>query len=351
MRQRQAYNTVRQRWRGSFRAAAAVVLALLLIVLLAACEAGSTYVIPTDPPTATATFTPSPTRTPGVNASPSPFPTRIAQATGGPSPTPLIGATRTPVPPDFPTATRVFDPNAPRIEFFTSDPLSVEPGNSVTLFWSTRGVSSAVIYRMDAEGVRSQAYNVAADGSLAIDTSSSERGRLRFVLTIGEGADYTEQELTVALECPVEWFFSPAPDDCASAAAAETRIIDQTMERGRMLFIESTNTVYALFNDGAQPAWLSFENRYDPEVHPSREENAPPEWIQPLHELGYVWRGNNDVRSRLGLGQAEAVEFDGFLQTAPASGQDEILYISGANGVVLQLLPDNELWQIIGGPR
>ncbi|MCA9912610.1 MAG: hypothetical protein KC496_04660, partial [Anaerolineae bacterium] len=111
------------------RAGVSCLLLVLLAFALSACEATANYVIPTEPPTVTETYTPSPSRTPGSDM-PTRQPTQVvvqAQVTGGPTPTPLFGATRTPVPEDFPTATRPFDPNAPRIEFFTSDPLSVQP--------------------------------------------------------------------------------------------------------------------------------------------------------------------------------------------------------------------------------
>lgn len=324
---------------------------LVFLLLLSSCEAGTVLVVPTDPPTETATYTASPTRTPGHNATPTRQPTRVAQSTGGPSPTPLFGASRTPIPENYPTSTRAFNPNAPRIEFFTSDPLTIEPGAIVTLYWSTRGVDKAVIYRLDEDGNRTQAYNVAAAGNLPIDTLSSERGELGFLLSIGEGADSAQETITIPLECPVEWFFIPAPDECATASPTETRIVDMTMERGRLVYIEELDTIYALFNDGQQPAWSSFENRYNPEIHPAREESAPPEWIQPLDQLGYVWRTQSDVRARLGLGLQEAVSLDGFIQTAPARGGREVIYLTGLNGVVLQIVPGNDLWQIIGGPR
>lgn len=326
---------------------------VFLALLLGACEASASYVVPTDLPTETATFTPSPSRTPGSDI-PTRQPTQVVQvaaATGGPSPTPLFGSTRTPVPDDFPTATRPYNPNAPRIEFFASDPLSIPPGQTVTLFWSSRGVDSAVIYRLDEDGIRSQAYNVEPDGNLPITTRSSERGELRFVLTIGEGADTVEETLTIPLECPVEWFFSPSPEDCASDIATETFIIDQQMERGRLLYIEASDSVYALFNDGQPPGWLRFDNNYNPEIHPDRDPNAPLDFIQPLAQLGYVWRSDDDVRNRLGLGLADAATFEGFIQSAPGNGSSETLYISGSNGVVLQLLPGGEIWQIIGGPQ
>lgn len=324
----------------------------LFIAVLVACAPTARPIIPTDPPTATASLTPSPISSERVNRIPTLAPIFDPDDPNAPTATSLFGATRTPIPPDFPTATRAYNATTPRIDYFSSDPLSVAPGDEVTLYWSTRNVDAAVIYRVDQDGIRSQVYNVVPDGNLTIDTDLDERGSLRYVLSIGRGADAVEELLVILLECPNDWFFVPVPADCANDEAVSTQIIDMQMERGRFLYVESNNTIYALFNDGAgdQPAWLSFENRFDPDVHASREENAPPEWIQPLNELGYVWRGNGDVRNRLGLGLADAIQFEGFIQNS-GRGNRELLYISGSNGVILQLEAGGDVWQIIGAPR
>src|SRR5688572_23567479 len=61
-------------------------LAIICILILSACDAGTELIVPTDPPTVTPTFTPSPSRrTPGRDATPTQRPTQIAQVTGGPS--------------------------------------------------------------------------------------------------------------------------------------------------------------------------------------------------------------------------------------------------------------------------
>lgn len=319
-----------------------------LLLLSAGCQASAVAIIPTALPSPTASFTPSPTRRPATNVTPTIRPTQAPELGQGLlSPTPLLGATRTPLPPDAPTATRLFNPNAPRIEFFTSDPLSVQPGGSLTLFWSARGISSAVIYRLDEQGNRTQVFNVAPDGNLPISTRRSERGELVFVLSAGEGDNRSEQRLVIPLQCPIQWFFTPPPDDCPSAEAQEITLDDQTFERGRMIFVQERNIIYVLFNDGQTPAWLALENRYDPAIHPERDENAPPSFIQPLRELGLVWRTNEEVRNRLGLGLAEALRINAYIQSAPASNQRESIYISGANGEVLYLLPNGSQWLII----
>lgn len=321
---------------------------IVMVVVMSACQARTVVLIPTDLPTLTATLTPSPTRTPALNVTPTLRPTQpviVGQAT----PTALLGASRTPAAAQFASPTpRPANPNAPRIEFFTSDPLSAPPGTEVTLYWSARGVDNAVIYRLDADDKRTQVYNVAPDDSLTIQTRTSERGEMRFLLTIGANDTYSEATVTIPFQCPVEWFFVPSPALCASSAPEETRLIDQTFERGRMIYVASRDIIYVLFNDGQTPSWLSFENRYDPTIHPDRDLNAPPTFIQPLAELGYLWRTNDLVRNRLGLGLADAVAFDGNVQGAPVRNGVEDIYLSGADGKVINALAGGEQWLLIG---
>lgn len=325
------------------RALASCLAAALL--LLAGCEAASLPVVPTARPTETATPTGAPTRTPGRDATPSPAPTDPpASPTGGPSPTPLFG-----LPAEAqPTTSAVVNPNAPRIEFFTTDVLSVAPGDTLNLYWSTRNTTSANIYRMD-RGVRNQLWSVGPDGSLNVPTRRADRGSVEFLLTVGDGAQTAEQVLTIPVRCPDVWFFQPAPNDCPAGPARETRLTEQPFERGRMIYVESTDIIYALLNDGFAPAWIALESRYDPAIHPESEPNfvPPTGFYQPVKELGFIWRGNDVIRNRLGLGVQPDFSSLGFIQSYVTSQGDTTLYISSADGSVLQLLPGGEQWQII----
>jgi hypothetical protein len=321
---------------------------LITLLVLTACGATFEQVIPTERPTATETFTPSATRTPG-RGEPAITPTFVpVTATGGPSPTPLLGATSTTV--AQAAAPTAVNPNAPRIEYFTSDSiLGVAPGSSLTLFWSTRGTDTAVIYRLDRTGQRTQLWNVTPDGSLTVATRSSDRGTVEFILSVGEGALLAEMRLSIPLACPDQWFFSPTPNECPTAPAQPSALIEEPFERGRMLYIANNDSVYALFNDGFEPAWVAFDNRYDPAVHPESIENfvPPPNFYQPLAILGFVWRGNDTVRNRLGLALQPQSDYEGFVQSAFDASGDELTYISSVDGSVLLLLPGGESWQII----
>ncbi|MBC8100329.1 MAG: hypothetical protein H7Y11_12865 [Armatimonadetes bacterium] len=277
-------------------------------------------------------------------------------ATGGPSPTPLFGAASTAIGAPA-TIARVDNPNAPRIEFFTTDAESVAPGSDVTLFWSTRNVEGAVIYRLNQNRERTLTYNIPPDGSEGVRVGENERGRVDFVLVVGKGAQAVEQTLSIAILCPVAWFFQPAPQACPSGEAQPTAIITQDFERGRMLYIGERDRVYVLFNDERAPAWIDFANLYDPAIHPERDESfelalARTGLYQPAATLGFVWRGNDTVRNRLGVGVNPEAQFEGTVQRAPTVGADgddgaDSLYITTGTGTVLELLPGGESWRII----
>ena len=326
----------------------------LTLLFVAGCGASAEVVVPTARPTSTTTPTEAPTRTPARDVTPTAIPTNPAMtATGGPSPTPLFGAASTQVA-ALPTQESVsLNPNAPRIEFFTSDSSAIAPGGTVTLYWSTRGARDAVIYQM-VRGVRNRVWNVGPDGSLPVTTSRNDRGTADFVLTVGEGSTYVEQTLSVPLACPDVWFFVPPPEACPSSPAQDTQLIEEPFERGRMIYVGSTDQVYALFNDGEAPAWLELANRFDPAIHPEQDEAfaaaIPPGYYQPLRRLGFVWRGNDTVRNRLGLAIQPEASYTGFAQSSTTPEGAQTYYLSSADGTVLQLLPQGEAWQIITPP-
>ncbi|MFN8530708.1 MAG: hypothetical protein U0670_19045 [Anaerolineae bacterium] len=323
-----------------------------LAVILAACEPAAHQIVPTARPTLTETPTIAPTFTTDANATATDTPTRPpTTATFGPTPTPLFGPTSVAQVVQNPNQTPTLNPNAPRIEFFTTDSASVAPGEPVNLYWSSRNATSANIYRL-VNGVRNQVYSsLGPDGQLSVPTRRSDRGALDFVLSVSDGQLSAERTLSIPLACPDTWFFQPAPDACPLTPPQETNIIEEPFERGRMVYIQTTDSIYALFNDGAAPAWIVLTNRYNPATDPDSEPsfNPPPGLYQPLRVLGFVWRGNDTVRNRLGLATNPEFAFSGFVQSS-RQGEAETLYATSADGSVLQLLPQGDLWQIITPP-
>jgi hypothetical protein len=327
---------------------------ILAALALAACEPGALPVIPTERPTASPTAEPS--ATPTLDASPTQTDTPTPAITGGPTPTPLLGPTRTPDRTAQFQITRPANPNAPYIEFFRASPATANPGGSFDLFWSSRNVPHAVIYRLDPAGQRTLVYNVAPFGRQSITLGARERVQVEYELVIGEGSNEVTQRLTVPLACPIAWFFTPAPESCPVEDATSSGVVEQTFERGRMIYVASENRIYVLYNDGATPAWASFEDRYRPGVDPERDENwdrafAGTGFVQPVGRLGLLWRGLDVVRNRLGSGTAPELSFEGYYQEAPTrdaafAGRNDV-FITASDGTVIQLLPAGSQWQIM----
>lgn len=251
----------------------------------------------------------------------------------------------------------MLNPNAPRIEYFAADVESVSPGGEVILFWSTRNVEQGVIYRLNQAGERTLTYNIGPVGRETVTVGERERGRVDFVLIVGEGAQQVTQTVSIPILCPVIWFFAPSPSECPTGDAQSSSILEQPFERGRMIYVAATDRIYALFNDGRTPAWVDFPNLYNPAIHPERNEEfelqlAGTGLVQPVARLGFVWRGNDTVRNRLGNGTAPEVTYEGFVQQAPTRSPDgtligESLYVTGSTANVMQLLPGGSAWQII----
>src|SRR5690606_15660719 len=144
-------------------------MALLVLLISSGCVATTQQIIPTQRPTETPTSTA--TATPRIigNVATTAAPTFTRSAPeGGPTPTPLFGAGPAVI--DLPVATtpRVLNPNAPRIEFFTTDTSSAAPGTDVRLYWSIRNVEGAQIYRINAAGQRTLTYNIPPDGTQTV---------------------------------------------------------------------------------------------------------------------------------------------------------------------------------------
>jgi len=67
----------------------------------------------------------------------------------------------------------------------------------------TRGARRGGDFYQLVRGVRNRLGNVGPDGSLPVQTSRNDRGSVDFILSVGKGTEYTEQQLSVPLACPM----------------------------------------------------------------------------------------------------------------------------------------------------
>ena len=320
---------------------------LALVGLTAACGAVAEPVLPTVRPTYTPSLEPSATATRIFNATPTPTRAQAATTpTEGPSPTPLMG----PIPTQSPltiTPTQGLVLGNLEIEYFTTNASSLRPGDKLTLFWSTKGVEKATIYRLDAKGKRQQLWNVARAGSIEVATKAEDRDVVQFLLTIGDATNHLDQTLAVPLSCSEPWFFEPQPSACAPSPAIVSAEVEQTFERGVMVWVQAQTRIYVLFNDNQKPLWAYYPDEFK-DGQPDRDPGlSPPAGLfQPIRGFGLVWRTREKVRERLGWATGAEFPFDGMLQ-GDGTVEGGVMYIRDKSGNILELSDKGVSWKLI----
>lgn len=332
----------------------AMMLAVLaLAVMLSACGGNAQPVIVTEQPTATFTEVTTPTAEVAgvVYVTATPVPTRDpGSSTPGPSPTNPLAPTLSPIP-ETPTATMEPTLAGLLVLYFTTDSEYVTPGNNVTLFWSVRGADRVRIYRLDDQGARIYRWDVNTEGKITVGTNAGDREATRFLLTAETGGASIEQELVIPLRCPEFWFFEPAPDACPAAPSQVSSQVEQTFERGRMIWVETEARIYVIFEDGLAPGWAQYPDNFA-EGDPDRDETLipPPGMLQPIRGFGLVWRANPRVQERLGWATTQEVPFEGMYQADSAEPSVATVYLRARDGGILALDAQTGEWEVLPPP-
>lgn len=310
-----------------------LVILAALVSFLTGCSAAVEPVVPTVRPTLTPSLSPfpSPTR---IQPTDIPTPTRITPptVTPGPSPTPLLGFAPTPQFMLTPTE-QVIIPGTLRIEYFASDVETAQPGATVTLYWAVRGVELATIYRISAEGDRGQSWSVARAGSLQVRIAAEAVSEVQFLLLAGTDASNVNQTLSIRLVCPDGSPINPEGDCTAPLAITPGLVAQQPFQQGLMLWIQSQQRIYVLYDGGE---WDSFPDQFQegqPESDPSI--NPPQGVLQPIRGFGLVWRTQAGVRDRVGWATGGEFSFASDVQgNASVGGR---MTIREQDGTVLEI--------------
>jgi hypothetical protein len=111
---------------------------------------------------------------------------------------------------------------------------------------------------------------------------------------------------TLRISCDFPWFFSPRVSGCPYAPPVASPAAVQHFERGAMLWLQATNSVYVLLNEmntytNDINLFLRFEDTFKEGMIESDLYVKPPEGkFQPIRGFGKVWRENPRVMNQLG---------------------------------------------------
>jgi hypothetical protein len=293
---------------------------------------------PSNTPTPTFTFTPTNTFTPTFTFTPSNTPTATATPTFTATPTLTPSNTFTP----RPTATPTLPP--PIIISLSADPAEVPSESVINVAWNADG-DQVVLDYLNSDGNLIQSFPVAATGAQAFTANVSFGKTATFRLTASRGGRNVTQQVSVAVQCPIAWMFSPAPSDCPGQAATFPPMLYQLFERGIGFYDSGSNRVYILAYEG------SFQNSWLPSVAiPAPAITVPSGANLPTGQIGYTWAttpwlDGRPVAAVVGFALNTAANYIGVIQP----GADGIIYLSDPNGSVYALqLANYTNWAPVG---
>lgn len=233
----------------------------------------------------------------------------------------------------------------PAILSFTTDPMEVVPGESITVTWASRGGMNAVIQQY-LPAILEPGLMVPPSGSVVLQINDNERYWHRLVLVVSNNAGGSaESSLTVSIRCPYTYFFTPAPetlwDNCPAEPATFSWAAEQVFEGGRMIWLQADNVIYVFDDDRGRDGAPSqqFVDTWTPDEPESDPSIVPPQGLyQPIRGFGKVWRNESRVREQLGWALAPEQGFDGAYQRgwAPYYGW-MTAYLRTGDGRIIRL--------------
>ena len=344
----------------------------LILAGLAACTRPAPpgpplpLIVPSDTPLPTSTATPEATAKPTATARPRAT-ASAAPATAQPSATawptvqtatplfvaevPTLGAdTVATLPPPLATQPPVAGPAAPIIASFTIEPAQIMPGQPVTLTWQATA-ERVTLQRIDLFGRLGEFFDVGPSGTMVLGPPPEQRGEVQFALFAATGSTTVQASARAAILCPDTWFFSNPPPECPATPPQSTPIQAQPFERGLLLWVQNSDSIYALYADGGYPRWDSWANAWFP-GQPETDPNLvpPPGYYQPVRGFGLAWRTgyvspSEVARDRLGWATAEEAPVPGGTFQCDSLPKYSRCYLTGPEGVVV-LQPERSGWEI-----
>lgn len=144
-----------------------------------------------------------------------------------------------------------------------------------------------------------------------------------------------------------DWFFTPTPPVCATAAALTSQAAAQRFERGQMIWLGTLDQYFVLFDGGSASTrfmtYLPGPLDLKPGASPDNRvpETPPPGLEQPVSGFGLIWRGEvvgaESVRAALGWATQSEAAFTTTYQCQASTTVEWNCYLRAPGGQVLRL--------------
>ncbi len=260
-----------------------------------------------------------------------------------PNSSPLPEVTQFPEITQFPEVNQFSEP---LISYFSASAYEADPGDTVTLEWSTSLAQTVTLWHLMPTGQLGQWWDVSSTGSFEYAIKSEEKNSTVFALFAEAEGDRSEMATAIiTLRCLESWFFENAPDICPAGPALSSTAAIQRFENGVMIWVAEEDQIYVLFDDDSYPGWNRYvdhwddgEAEYDPTI------SAPDGLFQPIRGFGLVWRREPGVRDRLGWAVDEESGIETVVQRTSYAKYNET-FILDQDGGIWRLFPERSAWE------
>ena len=225
-----------------------------------------------------------------------------------------------------------------------------DPGDTITLEWTTTDAVQVGLYRLLGTGQLGTFWEVGHNGSFVYDIAEHERNSTRFALAATDAQGVTRMAtLSVRLRCTAAWFISSPPDICPTGPALVSAAAEQHFQRGVMIWVEAEDRILVLFDDGNSPRWKPYRDEWDAGEPVSDPELVPPPGLyQPVRGFGLLWRTEPSVRERLGWAVDQEMAYQTMVQRTSYAKYNST-YVRALDGDVWYLRPEGSRWEKIEG--
>jgi hypothetical protein len=151
--------------------------------------------------------------------------------------------------------------------------------------------------------------------------------------------------------CDSQWFFlEPRPASCPMAPPTASQGVYQEFENGYMIWLGALQAIYVMYNDYSYPRWQVFRDSFNENTMPwddPQYANAPRANIwQPRRGFGLLWRGDANVRNRIGWA---TMEWESPYSMTVQQSADNSLFLTDPSNRVFGLFSNGTEWQRYGG--
>lgn len=294
----------------------------------AAVETAVSAALPTAIVQITATPVGTETAVPTLPATPTATPPPASTSTLTPTPT----ATRRPIQPTQP-------PN-PQILSFTASPLEPPPGGSLFLSWQAVGETASLCV-VTSWQVTFSCTTVPLQDAITFPLDATLRTPFTLELRVqGNGQEVTTVNYISIICHASEWFFDVPPVTCPSDTPTTTNAAFEQFERGFMLWLEDSDTIYVFFESPNHPVMMFYEPLYFVTPAAPVTDEPPDGFYAPTSGFGHIWRGevlgSENVRDWLGWATEPEHNFTATHQQVNYD-YNTLFYLSLPNGRILQV--------------